>query len=344
MSRLAKLAALGLVTATLFVGSMAHAADVPISDEARNHFKAGVSLLQDPDGERIEDAYREFKAAYEISHSPKILGNMGLCAMKLERDGEAIEAYSQYLREVADIEPDERAQITRDLQTLGVGVVRVSMKIKAPPGVKVLLTDVRIPVRGERITNSYPVTGETVSLGIRSGRHVITVRAEGHLDEVWELDALAGSKESRDVVLKPKPVEAPPPPVKPTEPPRPVPEKSSSNVAPWVVAGVGGAMIVAGAVTGVVALGKQSDISSACPNDLCPSTFDLASARSSAKTMIGVTDVLLIGGAVVAAGGITWGLLSSSSESPRAARGRKMPDVSAFCGPTGCAASAKVSF
>src|SRR6476659_9259610 len=58
-----------------------------ISDEARSHFFAGVALLQDPEGEKVEEAYREFKKAYEISGSPKILGNMGFCAMRLERDG-----------------------------------------------------------------------------------------------------------------------------------------------------------------------------------------------------------------------------------------------------------------
>ena len=59
--------------------------DESVSEEARTHFKAGVSLLQDPEGEWVEEAYREFKAAYAISKSPKMLGNMGFCAMRLER-------------------------------------------------------------------------------------------------------------------------------------------------------------------------------------------------------------------------------------------------------------------
>ncbi|MBV9949955.1 MAG: hypothetical protein JOZ69_24140, partial [Myxococcales bacterium] len=69
--------------------------DEAVSEEARKHFAAGVSLLQDPDGARYEDAYREFEAAYAASSSPKILGNIGYCALKLERDGEAIAAYSR---------------------------------------------------------------------------------------------------------------------------------------------------------------------------------------------------------------------------------------------------------
>ena len=57
-----------------------------ISEQAKRHFNAGVSLLQDPEGEKVEEAYRQFKTAYDLSASPKILGNMGFCAMRLERD------------------------------------------------------------------------------------------------------------------------------------------------------------------------------------------------------------------------------------------------------------------
>src|SRR4051794_36501980 len=111
---------LALLVCSMLV-SLANGANAQeITPEARRHFKAGVNQLQDPDGARYEDAYREFKAAYAASSSPKILGNLGLCAMKLERDGEAIDAYSRYLREVSDTDADERAQIMQDLQTLSV--------------------------------------------------------------------------------------------------------------------------------------------------------------------------------------------------------------------------------
>ena len=84
-----------------------------VSPEARAHFKTGVAYLEDPEGQRFEDAYAEFRKAYELSHSAKILGNLGLCAMKLERDGEAIDDYTKYLTEVVDIEANERARRSR---------------------------------------------------------------------------------------------------------------------------------------------------------------------------------------------------------------------------------------
>lgn len=265
-----------------------------ISDQAKDHFKAGVALLQDPEGERVEEAYREFKTAYEISGSPQILGNMGFSAMRLERDGEAIDAYSRYLREVPDIDPDERAQIVRDLQTLTVGVARFTLE--APAGAIVL--DERVPVRGQHVTNAYgPVTNGKLQVGLRPGHHVFTAKLAGHQDATWEIEAFAGSKEQHTFVLPEQKAPAGPP----------APTEAHPSVGPIVVLAGGAAVLVAAAVTGVVALNKTGDISDSCPNDQCPRTYDLSGERSSARNFVRVTDVLLaVGGLAVVAGGI-WG-------------------------------------
>ncbi|MBS2016023.1 MAG: hypothetical protein JST00_24285 [Deltaproteobacteria bacterium] len=309
-----------------------------ISEEAKRHFAAGVTLLQDPEGEKVEEAYREFRTAYDLSSSPKILGNMGFCAMRLERDGEAIDAYSRYLREVPDIDADERAQIVRDLQTLTVGVARISIEVNKP-GVRIL--DVRIPVRGDRITNAYgPVTNGKLEIGIRPGHHVITAKLPDHEDETWELDAYAATRDKRTFTMRER-VVAPPPSAAPVA--------SSTNVGPYIVMGIGGAMLVGGAITGIVALGQTSDIESKCPGDVCPNSFDLEDARSTAKTFVRVTDVMLIGGAIVGAGGLAWLLLSGSGskEAPKAASvapARMRPVPLAGCSAEGCRASVKVAW
>jgi len=311
-----------------------------ISDEARTHFAAGVSLLQDPEGEKVEEAYREFRTAYDLSNSPKILGNMGFCAMRLERDGEAIDVYSRYLREVPDIDPDERAQIVRDLQTLSVGVVRLTIDFDKP-GVRIV--DVRTPVRGERVTNTYaPATGK-LEIGVRPGHHVITAKLPDHEDAVWEFDAFAASREKMAFTMRPRVVAPVQGPVGDTNSSR------GSNVGPWIVMGIGGAMLLGGALTGIVALGKTKDIEDRCPGDVCPKTFDLNDERSSAKTFVRVTDVLLIGGGVVTLGGLGWLLLSgpkSTESTPaKAAFARPwIPLPAAGCGPDGCRASMKVVF
>ena len=309
-----------------------------ISEDARKHFAAGVALLQDPEGEKVEEAYREFKAAYEISQSPKMLGNMGFCAMRLERDGEAIDAYSRYLREVPDIDADERAQIVRDVQTLSVGIARLTIEFDKP-GVRI--QDTRIPVRGERITNTYgPATGK-LEIGVRPGHHVITAKLPDHEDAVWELDAFAASRDKYSFTMRPR-VVAPPPGA--------AAERNGPSAGPWIVMGIGGAMLVGGAVTGIVALGKTQDIEDKCPADVCPKSFDLDSERSSAKTFVRITDVLLIGGGVVTLGGLTWLLIDRGGRGekepakPAARAGASIPMPAFGCGPDGCRAAVKVVF
>ena len=180
-------------------------ADVPITPRARELFKTGVELLEDPEGPRYEEAYRAFKAAYRDSPSPRILGNIGLCAMKLERDGEAIDAYRRYLAEVKDIDPVERAQIQRDLRLLEQSRARLKLTIEPADGAVII--DERKPARGQPVTNRYgPVKGGTTELGLRPGVHRIRVEHEkaGSRELMVELDA-GETHEEKLVLEKEKP-------------------------------------------------------------------------------------------------------------------------------------------
>src|SRR5690242_18854333 len=155
--------------ALILASSAAHAQDVQVSDSARQHFKTGVAYLKDPDGARYEEAYREFKAAYADSPSWKILGNLGITAMKLERDGEAIDAFEKYLAQGGQqIDAAERSQMESDLLTTKAGVVNISITA-SPAGVTI--TDVRQPLSGRAVTNRYDVAQDgTLHAGIRRGR------------------------------------------------------------------------------------------------------------------------------------------------------------------------------
>ena len=132
-------AASGLLASVVVLAPGARAAgDVVITEEARTHFAAGVALLQDPKAPRYEEAYREFKSAYAASPSYKILGNLGLCAMKIERDSEAIQAYETYLKDAGtDVTSEQRAQVQRDLLTLKAGVLEVTVS-SDPPGASIV--------------------------------------------------------------------------------------------------------------------------------------------------------------------------------------------------------------
>ena len=260
------------------------------------HFGAGVNLLKDPDGARYEEAYREFKAASAASPNYKILGNLGLCAMKLERDGEAIDAYTSYLTHSADLDPTEAKQVQTDLMTLKAGVVKLALTIE-PAGATV--NDVRVPVRGERVINQYGPTKGPLNIGIRAGHHIMTVRLAGMDDVTWEFDVTAGASETKHVALH-KPSAGAPATSGSTATGKDTGVTSSRPVPAGVYIGlaVTGALAIGGAVTGSMALGKRGDYNTQNDGLHTAAAQDL---KDQGATLNLVTDVLL-GGAVVAAG------------------------------------------
>jgi len=324
MTRTSLLLGLTLAFGIPLFSSTAHAEE-KISAEARSHFEAGVSLLQDPDGARYEEAYREFTAAYQLSKSPRVLGNVGLCAMKLERDAEAIEAYARYVEEVPDIDPVEREQIRRDLSPLKSGIVRVTLSV-SPPGAKV--TDVRVAVRGEPVTNVYSPSGDRITIGIRPGHHVIRAKIGDRESATIDLDATPGSEFTRSIVV--------PPPSAPLQLARPAPSKA----LPIATLGIGLAMLAGGGVTGYLSMKKVDDIASQCPNNECPPTYDLEGSQRRARMLTTTTDALLVGGGVLTLGGFVWLLLTPSGSSATPSREKSSPPrASAACTGTGCFAT-----
>jgi tetratricopeptide (TPR) repeat protein len=112
---------------------------------------------------------------------------------------------------------------------------------------------------------------------------------------------------------------------------------ASPSIVPYVLMGVGGAMMVGGVVTGLMASSKHGELEEQCPDSPCdPSLQDLA---DEGQTLALTADILLFGGlAVAATGGVLWFLDrgSARSDEPVAA--------SMSCGLRGCGARVRMSF
>jgi hypothetical protein len=203
---------LGKVSALLLTATLAQTAfaqEAQVSEKARQHFKTGVAYLTDPDGARYEEAYREFKAAYADSPSWKILGNLGITSMKLERDGEAVDAFQKYLQGGgSQIDPAERAQMERDLMTTQSGLVWVTVKADPP---NAYIVDERTPLSGRPIANRYDLAADgMVKVGVRRGHHKMVAKLDGFQDNAWEFDAEPGADQTHEYKLE-RPTVAPPP-------------------------------------------------------------------------------------------------------------------------------------
>ncbi|HZO15615.1 MAG TPA: hypothetical protein VFB62_20220 [Polyangiaceae bacterium] len=294
-------------------------------EEARRHFKAGVAFLQDPDGERVEEAYASFKKAYELSKSPKVLGNLGLCAMKLERDAEAIAAFRRYLAEVDDLDAEEREQIQTDLDTLSASGVEVELVLEGGSTADVAdasIHDTRLPARGAKVYNVYPAA-RRVRLTLRPGQHVIAVHVGGKPGPSWELQAVPGTRNAHTFVIE----------AKHGAPKRAARKQreAPSLAGPIVVMGIGAAALVAGGVLGFATLEKQKKLDEKCPDFTCPAaTYE--DDVDSVRDYVRATDFVLLGGGVVAAAGIIWLIVAATSDEST----KQESALNGGCGVAGC--------
>ena len=286
------------------------------SEEARKYFQIGVELLQDPDGARYEEALKSFRHAYELSPSWKMLGNLGLSALKLERDTEAIEAYERYLASGgSQIDPAERQQIQRDLEIMKGSTGTVTLRVKG--GAAATIDDTRQRSVGGPVLNSYQLAaGSALALRLVAGHHTIVASA-GEKRATLELDVTSDTKLEQELELNPPQPSTPAlaprsAPAAPAPPPAPVEAEHGSGLqtAGLVIGGVGAVALVGGVVTGIVGLGKQSSLNDKCPDHVC--TYRTASEQSALqsdkdalKSYGAATTALLIGGGVFAAAGVT---------------------------------------
>lgn len=266
-------------------------ANVEITEKARRLFEAGVDFIQDPDGARYGEAYRSFKAAYEESPSWKILGNLGISAMKIERDGEALDALEAYLEAGrSDLDDDEIKQVERDVRTLRASTTWVEITTNVSGATA---EDTRVPLSGEHVSNRYEFEGSKLRIGVHNGNHTISIKKPGYAAQSWTFTA-SGEDLTHDFVLavetKPQPTASDSASTKDPETARPVP------VLTWITIGTTAAFTAGAVVTGVMALDKQKQFDEENGND-----EEVAKKlRKSGQTLNLTTDIL-IGAAVVSA-------------------------------------------
>jgi hypothetical protein len=240
--------ALGMLTVAALVTAPVAAEEPRPSPEARVHFKAGVAALK---RRRWDEAYREFKQAYAITPRWTILGNLGIAAQHLERDGEAIDSMEQYLeRGRKEISAAEKAEVRETLDLIRAGIAEVTLEA---PGT---FSIVDIRAAEYDVINEYGPFEERVILSVRAGQHTFKVEQAGVEVPAWSVTLLAGDAATHAFVVEPErqpPVEEaareePQPASAPEQPGRDV--VAPSLTAPYVLWGLGAAG--AGATTVMV--------------------------------------------------------------------------------------------
>lgn len=275
---------------------------------ARLHFKNGVELISG-DEPNYQDAFRQFQLAYaKSSGNWKVLGNLGLCALKLERDGEALAFYRQYLEEGGeDIDPDERAAIEQEVLLIQGNMTSVELSSSQP--------DVRLSV--ERQGSSappqlYDLEGESVTLGLRAGT-LIMQAAVAEKTLTWQSTLSAGETTRHHFDFDKAPEDdasATAGAATAEEPSRSGP--SGLRIAGYVTAGVGVAALGGGVAMGLISQSQERDAEELCIGEVCPASArsDFDTADSSAL----IANILFISGGVLTATGITLAIVGGKKK------------------------------
>ena len=277
-------------------------ADPAKIEQAKKHMAAGAALYNDPSGHKCEEAYVEFNKAFELSGSLNALKNRAVCALELERDGEALLDYKKVLAGMGDkLDPAEKTQIENDVKALEAAVAWVTIKIDVP---KAKLVDVRTPSRGLPVRNRYELSAASTKLGIHPGDHAFTVATEDGKELTWKVTLANGSTQERAFELTK--IETAPtatatgaaPTATATAPVEPQMERPVPTSVK-VLLGVTGAFAVGtGVMMGLASVAK-SDYDKV--NGTGAPTADLQAKRDNVVLMNGIADGLL-GGTVLAAG------------------------------------------
>ncbi len=280
-------------TSLAVAGDDAAPAPSETASQASARFKRGVEFFRDND---YEPALSEFRRAYALQPSYRVLYNIGQCALALHDYASALTAFEEYLRDGSgDVPDDRRALVELDLTRLRdrVGTLLVSVD---EPGADVLLDEAPLG----RSPLATPVR-------VNPGRHRIAVGLAGLAPQVRALDVAARDRVAVAFVLRRPPT---PPPRAPVAV---VAEHKSRNLwVAWASTGV----LAAGAVTAGVVAFNARDAAKRDISVVNPDQNALQSHRATMRTSSVVADI--VGAAAILAGATTLYITLRPVESPRA--------------------------
>jgi len=301
------------IAASLALGGIAQPARAQSDDDratARALGQEGQQAFENKDYRTAEDRYRR---ADKLVHAPTLM--LGL-ARALSAEGKYVEAQETYNRMVREGLPPGAPEVfkraveeaKREVEAVAPRVSAVTITVKAAGGGEV--PDAKI------VLDEHPVN--SASLGVRRsidpGSHVLRASADGFKPVELSFNVTEGGSVDQPVVLEKAvggpPVAAPVPVlVTPTATagaasstaPDTTPSGKHSPL-PWVAFGIGGAGLIFGAITGLLAVGDHSTLSTNCPNGTCPPSQ--SGNLSSYHTMGALSTVGFIVAGVGAAAGV----------------------------------------
>ncbi len=261
-------------------------------------------------------AAEKFRKADELYHAPTLLVGLARANVKLGNYVEALENYNRVIRE--KLPPNASTGFVnavrdakKEVKGLDEKIGWVTIVVTGPDEPQVSLDDVEL---------------KTASLGVKRpvnpGKHVVKAGAKGYLSGDKTFEITAGDNEELTLVLEKDPNasagggggggEGQPS------------SGSTLRTIGFVAIGVGGAGLIAGGVTGGLAMGKHGELEDNCPNGVCAAGQQ--DTLDSYHTLGTISTIGFIAGGVIAATGVVL-VLVAPSDAKEPASAKLVPEL-----------------
>jgi hypothetical protein len=290
-----KRVALALV-ALLVLAAPARAAD-PTVEEARIRFQRGVQLFHEGS---FEAALAEFRKAYQVAPSYRLLYNIGQVHYELHDYVGALKSFRQYLGDgSAEVPPDRRVQVQAEIKKLQ-GLCAYLDVTAQPEGADILVDDVPVGIT--------PLGGPVL---VNAGLRRITATKEGRTAPVRSITVAGGERVRVDLQVPEPPVLATPLRAAPGR----TRGRTGEQVGVWLgVAATGMLALTAG---GFAFATQQAKHNFDAELDTFPSSRErIEHFRTRMTTLATVTDALAAGALVVGGLTVTLALTHRDDEQP----------------------------
>lgn len=288
----------------------AHAQEASSQDIAQARQLGQQAQVAYDAGKFAESEKLWYAAARLYSQAPTLTLGLARTQAKLGKVVAAQESYNKIVREwenkTTAPQPfkDAVESAKAEVSAVSAKIASVTLTVQGPTNPSVTIDGQAVP---------------TAALGLKRpvdpGSHKVAATAEGYAPAETTFTVAEGGSAAATLKMEkapdavaavPVPVPGPEPTPSPSEPGADTSRKGSSNKTLALVAfGVGGAGLLVGAITGVVAMGKASDLKDACSGDkTCP-----PSEQDNVDSYKSMGTISTIGFVVAAAGGITGAVL-----------------------------------
>lgn len=261
------------------------------NEEAATRYARGIELYKE---ENYKAALVEFKKAYELTNSYKVLYNIGQVCYQLQDYVCAVTSFDEYLaRGGTEISEARRTEVNGELKKLRPRIAEVTIRTNVD-GVDITIDD--IPRGKTPLKPVFLSAGSHRLSAIKEGKVPITQQFEvaGADKPVIKIDLV--DLTGKQVIVKER-----------------VGDTSKWTTLSYIGLGVGGALLIGGGVTGAMALSSASDLKN--QRYVGEPTDEAKSLQTRVKTLRLTSDIL-IAASVVTLGTTLALTLTRKTETP----------------------------